>query len=444
MGTLRHTALAACLLLGALSPVRGEDSPRAIIARAVKAVGGADRISLGRAMYHRFTGQFEAGGNIPMSGEMYEDGLGRKSYSMRLQLTGTSMSYRQVYDGKTAWMQSNGSTQELGKDQLQQHKEMQHVEKVTSLATLLTDRTCQLSLLPEDKIGGSPVVGIKIQAKDRSDVRLFFDKADGVLRQVEYQLSLAAVGLNQRMTMRIQFDDYREVDRNPGQDEERVLAAAKVAAEGPGLLAYLRHRTLATTTRAELTRLVRQLGDPSFRLREKAAADIVARGEVALPFLNRAVEDSDLEVSQRAKKCIQQIKVHTDPKVVTAVIRLVGLRRPAGAAAVLLDYLSSASDAGVTREVHIALYALAQHGKPDRVLLEALQGKDPIRRAAAAATLNRDGGAFLRQPGRRLYIPGLKIPLKAIYFMDGKKSMELTTTEVRFYNRLDDRIFARP
>jgi hypothetical protein len=442
MNRLRAAALVTWMLLGPPIPARGEDSPRAIISRAVKAVGGLDRIALGRAVYHRFTGRFEAGGNLTLSGEMYEDGSGRKSYTVTLN--SPSMTYRQVYDGKSAWMRTNGATQELGKDYVQQQKDMEHIEKVTSLAPLFADRSYQLSLLPEQKIDGSSLVGIKVQAKGQPDMQLFFDKTDGFLRQVEYRLTMAGVGQNQRMAMRIRFGNYQEVDRNPGLEEERLLAAAKVASDGPALLTFLRKRTVGATTRVELTRLVGQLGDPSFRVREKAVADIVARGEVALPFLSRAVEDPDLEVSERAKKCIQQIKVRSDPKLVMAAIRLLGIRRPGGAARVLLDYLPSAPEAEVTRELYITRHALGEHGKPDPILLEALKAKDPLRRAAAAAALGRDGGAFLRQAGRRVYIPGFKIPFKAVYFTDGKKTMELITTEIRFYNRLADRIFARP
>ena len=83
-------------------------------------------------------------------------------------------------------------------------------------------------------------------------------------------------------------------------------------------------------------------------------------------------------------------------------------------------------------------------GKPDPVLVKALDDKDPKRRAAAAAALGKDGGAYEKKPGRRILLTGFKRPSKVVYYRDGKKSMDLEEIDVRFYNKLDDKLFAKP
>jgi hypothetical protein len=76
--------------------------------------------------------------------------------------------------------------------------------------------------------------------------------------------------------------------------------------------------------------------------------------------------------------------------------------------------------------------------------VRALDDPDPVRQAAAAAALGRDGGAYARLPGRRLYLTGLKLPMKTVTWSDGKKLSERETVGVDYFNEFDDSVFARP
>src|SRR5262249_19247301 len=102
-------------------------------------------------------------------------------------------------------------------------------------------------------------------------------------------------------------------------------------------------------------------------------------------------------------------------------------------------------DEDVQREALAALGELADAGgKPNPVLVKALEDKDPIRRAAAEMVLGKDESAYLKKPGRRLFLSGVKVPMKFESFIDGKKTMSRETTEVQFFNLLEDSVFARP
>jgi len=68
--------------------------------------------------------------------------------------------------------------------------------------------------------------------------------------------------------------------------------------------------------------------------------------------------------------------------------RLVALRQPPGAAEALLAFLPSAEDEAIVGEVQATLAAVAMHdGKPEPALVQALDDKQPLRRAVAAAAL---------------------------------------------------------
>src|SRR4051812_50077208 len=66
--------------------------------------------------------------------------------------------------------------------------------------------------------------------------------------------------------------------------EEKLLRDAGVKVDGPGLLAFLRSRTLTPSDQERLGRAGRLLGDAGFRARERAGRELLAAGPLALPY----------------------------------------------------------------------------------------------------------------------------------------------------------------
>jgi hypothetical protein len=124
---------------------------------------------------------------------------------------------------------------------------------------------------------------------------------------------------------------------------------------------------------------------------------------------------------------------------------MIAARKPAGAAEALLALAPSVTEPALKNELYWALEAVAvRDGKPDKIVEQALDDKDPARRAAAAAALGKDGGALAKQPGRRVVIEGLKRPMKMTSYRDGTKEAEIDITEIQIVNKFEDAIFARP
>ena len=150
--------------------------------------------------------------------------------------------------------------------------------------------------------------------------------------------------------------------------------------------------------------LVRQLGDADIKVRAQAVTELVSRGTVAIPVLRHAVNDlDDAAIAACAERCLQIIDGPSSAALPAAVARLVALRKPPGAAKVLLAYLPFSDDQTVIDEVGNALAAVAfRDGKPDPVLLKALGDPVPLRRAMAGAALCRK-----EQPGPRAAVTKL-------------------------------------
>lgn len=171
-------------------------------------------------------------------------------------------------------------------------------------------------------------------------------------------------------------------------DEYRLQQAGLVT-DGPALLAFFRRQTVEASPE-QIQGLIRQLGDPSYRARERASEALVALRARSLPLLRRAVEDADPEVRRRAQECLRRIETDFNPALVAAAARVLAVRKPAGTAETLLDYLPLISSEDAAEALRAALSAVAlRDGKVEPAVLRALADKEPARRAAAAVALCR-------------------------------------------------------
>jgi HEAT repeat protein len=197
------------------------------------------------------------------------------------------------------------------------------------------------------------------------------------------------------------------VGDDPAADED-LLEDAGFATDGPALLEFFERRSLSESGRdALLQKLIGQLDAKSSKQRKKAMAELVGHGSAAAEVLKAAMENSSRAVRERARACLNRIEKGVSQYVAGAAARLLALRRPEGAAAVLFAYLPTVTEDWVREEVLLALAGVAVHqGKPDPVLTAALQDKEPTRRAAAAFVLARAGGTAQRARVRELLSDG--------------------------------------
>jgi len=185
--------------------------------------------------------------------------------------------------------------------------------------------------------------------------------------------------------------------------DEQLLRDNKLPSDGPGLLEFFRNRTIDKTDEAKIKALIRQLGDDDFNKREEASQRLVSIGARAKPLLKQAATDPDVEIVRRAEECLQKIEQGATAAALSAGVRVLALRKPAGGTGVLLGYLPSAEDDSVAEEIRTALVSLAVHdGKPDPMLMAALSDKLAVKRAAAGAALGRSGLPEPRDAVRKL------------------------------------------
>jgi HEAT repeat protein len=106
--------------------------------------------------------------------------------------------------------------------------------------------------------------------------------------------------------------------------------------EGNAPLEEVKKRTLNDETRAKAMEVLKRLGDESFPKRQAAQDELKAMGVAVIPILRQNIRDPDPEISARCKQALAELEKQKASPISVIAVRLVALRKPAGAAEVLL------------------------------------------------------------------------------------------------------------
>ena len=195
--------------------------------------------------------------------------------------------------------------------------------------------------------------------------------------------------------------------------------------DGSMLLAVLRKHTLTPDHQHQLRELLRQLGSDDFKTREDASEQVLAFGRLALPLLNEATKDRDPEIARRAKMLAERIETGPDARLPIAALRLLAVRKPAGAVEALLAYLPYAEDEIREDEVRQSLIVLARRdGQLDPALRRSLADTRAKVRALAAEALIEGGGIEGRTAVRKLFredVPSVRLRLALALARSGER-----------------------
>ena len=200
----------------------------------------------------------------------------------------------------------------------------------------------------------------------------------------------------------------QNAEMSPNAPEEETLRAAGLKTDADALLEFFRQCAQPKAEMDQLLALARQLGDANAQIRASAAAKLIAIGPWAVPALRHVGNELDNELaSKQARRCLPWVEGPRSKEVPIAAAKLLAVRRPAGAAAVLLAVLPLADDEAVVDALKAALSSVAASpGETDPALLAALQDPLPLRRAVAAEVLARSGhGELLPQVRKVLADP---------------------------------------
>jgi hypothetical protein len=186
-----HKPAIAFLAIGILVTVpprtlAAEDEAQAVIAKAIKAYGGKEKLDKYQASYTKTKGKMEVMGvELAFSEEIAARLSGEVKQTMDVEFMGKNIKSIAGYDGKKGWAVANGMTIDLPENALAEFKDAGYLMKIDQLTPLTDKKQFELSSLGEVQVNNRPVVGVRVSSKGHSDISLYFDKEKGLLAKME-------------------------------------------------------------------------------------------------------------------------------------------------------------------------------------------------------------------------------------------------------------------
>jgi hypothetical protein len=162
------------------------EEPRALLARAVAAHGGKERLAEARIERVRLRGSYHLG---RVATPFTNDLTFNLPDQFKSVVTMTALGHVVVYvlDGVRASCTINGQPTPIPPDSLAGLRQTLALERAMRLVPLLTDTGVTLTALGEYTVEGTPVVGVGVRRDGQADLKLYFDKKTALLRAAEHQ-----------------------------------------------------------------------------------------------------------------------------------------------------------------------------------------------------------------------------------------------------------------
>jgi hypothetical protein len=211
---MRSRLFAGVVLLLALPClVHAQAEPRAIIEKAVKAMGGKEKLAKLKGMVLKTKGTLEQPMTLSFTQEMMAQAPKFKE-TVQLSVMGTDVTIISVFDGEKAYIKVKAGGNDMDiplDDKLQEElKEASYALKLGRMLFLDDDKSLELSALGETTVNNKPAVGVKIASKGHKDINFYFDKETGLVSKVERR-ALDSTTMQEVTEERI-IQEYGETD----------------------------------------------------------------------------------------------------------------------------------------------------------------------------------------------------------------------------------------
>jgi hypothetical protein len=215
---MRKIGGAVCLLGLALGWARageGGDAAacKAVIDKAIKALGGEAKLKKAKAVTLKGTGTYYGlGEGVPFTGE-WSIQLPRQ-LRVAIESKANDQTFRmiRVVSGDKGWIKFNDDdVKTMDKEALAEEHHSLYVHWVATLAPL-GDKSLQLAPLGETKVNGQEAVGVRVSHKGRRDVQLYFDKTTGLPVKMETMVKDPQAGGDTEYTQETFMSDYKDID----------------------------------------------------------------------------------------------------------------------------------------------------------------------------------------------------------------------------------------
>ena len=200
--------LAAVFVIGLSTQTRAADDKdtKAILDKAIKALGGEEKLAKAKAATWKTKGKISFGENDnAFKGDVTVQGLDH----CRQEFEGDLGKFVMVLAGDKGWMAFGDNTTALDKDPLAGAKRDIYLQMIPVTLLPLKDKDFKIEAAGEEKVDGKPAVGLKVTAPDKKDFTIHFDKESGL--PVKLAAKITDFG-GAEVAQETTYSDYKEFD----------------------------------------------------------------------------------------------------------------------------------------------------------------------------------------------------------------------------------------
>jgi hypothetical protein len=195
------------LLVLAAGGASAQETPQALIRRAIQAHGGHERLARARAEKMKLRGTLHLGqSTVPFTNDTTVQLPGQFKSVVQLNLGDRIQTVVHVLDGDRVQVTLNGRPQPAASGQFTQLRQTLQLEQALRLVPLLTDPTFTLAPLGEATVNGRPALGVCVRGGAQRDLKLWFDKQTALVVKTEHLLDGAG---GKDVRQECSYSDYR-------------------------------------------------------------------------------------------------------------------------------------------------------------------------------------------------------------------------------------------
>ena len=209
-----HSAmLLAALLAAAVSlmgtPSRaGEAQVNQVLDKAIKALGGEEKLNKATALIWKSKGKITIEGNQnEFSTEATVQGLDHYRSVFDGEFNGNKVKGQAVLNGDKGWRKFGDQSMDMDPDAIKNEKRTVYLMVVPATILPLKSKSFKVESAPDESIKGKPAAVLKVTGPDGKDFTLYFDKASGL----PVRLVAKVIGWNgEEFVQDSTFSDYKD------------------------------------------------------------------------------------------------------------------------------------------------------------------------------------------------------------------------------------------
>ena len=178
MRTILYSTLFLLFVGGLSSSLRAADDAKAIVDKAMSAMGGEAKFAAAKGFTWKTKGTLRFGDNeSAFTAEATLAGLDRYRSQFGGDFNGNQFQVVVVLNGDHAWRKFGDNAMEITGDDLANEKRTVYLQTIPAgLLLPLKSKDFQLESAGEEKVGDADAAVIKVTGPDKKDFKLYFDK----------------------------------------------------------------------------------------------------------------------------------------------------------------------------------------------------------------------------------------------------------------------------